>query len=128
MNNVSLIGRLVADPELKTTDTDLSVLVFTVAVDRKYVKNGAERQTDFIDCIAWRGTAEFIARYFHKGQMIGLTGEINTRNFTDRQNNRRKATEVVVFQAYFCEPKREVQTPVQYNDEIVVADDEDLPF
>ena len=128
MNNVSLIGRLVADPEVKHSKNGIAEIPFTIAVNRKYVKQGEERQADFIDCVAWRSTAEFIGRYFKKGQMIALTGEINTRIYEDKEGNRRKAVEVVVANAYFCEPKKEVQLPAGYGNEVVIADDEDLPF
>lgn len=96
------MGRLCAEPEIKTTQSGVAVLSFTIAVDRNYTPQGQERQADFIDCVAWRGTAEFINRYFHKGSMIAIEGSIQTRNYTDKDEKQRKAVEVVVSQASFC--------------------------
>ncbi|MCQ2487103.1 MAG: single-stranded DNA-binding protein [Clostridia bacterium] len=107
INNVVLMGRLTAEPELKTTGSGVSVLSFTVAVDRSYQKAGTERQADFINCVAWRQTAEFIGRYFRKGQMIALTGSIQTRSYDDRDGKKRYVTEVVVDNASFCGSKSE---------------------
>ena len=83
MNVVCLLGRLTATPEQKTTQNGVSVTSFSVAVDRAYQPKGAERQTDFINCVAWRGTAEFICRYFQKGQRIALQGSLQSRSYTD---------------------------------------------
>lgn len=107
LNVAVLMGRLVADPELRHTPNDIAVTSFTVAVDRSYVKNGSERQTDFIDVVAWRSTAEFISRYFRKGQMIAVQGSIQTRTYTDKDGNKRKAFEIVADNAHFAEPKRD---------------------
>lgn len=109
LNNVVLMGRLTAAPELKQTASGVSVTSFTLAVERSFVKQGEERQADFIDCVAWRNTAEFITRYFGKGSMIAVTGSIQTRNFEDKNGNKRKATEVVVDNASFCGSKGENQ-------------------
>jgi single-strand DNA-binding protein len=108
MLNVSvLMGRIVADPELKHTPNDVPVCSFAIAVDRSYVKSGTERQADFIDIVAWRGTAEFVAKYFRKGQLIAVQGAIQTRSYTDSQGNKRKAFEIVADNVHFAEPKRE---------------------
>ena len=107
LNKVVLMGRLTADPELKQTANGIPVLSFSIAVDRSYAARGTERQTDFINIVAWRQTAEFISRYFTKGQMIALEGSIQTRSYEDRQGNRRTAFEVVVDQAHFCGSKNE---------------------
>jgi len=108
MLNVAVImGRIVADPELRQTPSGISVTTFTIAVDRSYVPKGQERQADFIDVVAWRGTAEFVCKYFGKGQLIAIQGELQTRNYTDRDGNKRKVTEVVVSQAHFAESKKE---------------------
>ena len=108
MLNVAVImGRIVADPELRQTPSCISVTTFTIAVDRSYVPKGQERQADFIDVVAWRGTAEFVCKYFGKGQLIAIQGELQTRNYTDRDGNKRKVTEVVVSQAHFAESKKE---------------------
>ncbi len=105
MNNVSLIGRLTADPELRHTQSDLAMTRFSIAVDRSYTKPGEDRQTDFINLIAWRQTAEFICKYFTKGQRIGITGEIRTGSYTDKNGNKRTSFDVVVNNAYFCESR-----------------------
>ena len=98
LNRVILMGRLTADPELRKTASDLSVTSFTLAVDRNYGK-GADRQTDFINCVAWRQTAEFISRYFSKGRLMAVEGSIQVRNYTDKNANKRQAVEVLVDQA-----------------------------
>ena len=105
MNVICLMGRLVADPELKSTQSGVNVTSFCVAVDRAYQPKGQERQSDFINCVAWRGTAEFITRFFRKGQRIALQGSLQSRNYTDRDGNKRTAYEVVVDNAFFAESK-----------------------
>ena len=107
LNSVILMGRLTADPELKTTSSNLSVLSFSVAVDRNYQAAGQERQADFINCVAWRQNADFISRYFRKGQMIAIQGSIQTRSYEDRNGNKRTAVEVIVDRASFCGSKAE---------------------
>lgn len=110
LNCVAIMGRLVADPELKTTGSGVSVCSFTIAVDRNFVKNGEERQTDFIDIVAWRNNAEFISRYFHRGSMIAIEGTLQSRNYEDKNGNKRKSTEVVVNNVSFCGSKSESGT------------------
>lgn len=107
LNNAVVMGRLVADPELRTTGSGISVLSFTVAVDRGFVRQGEERQADFIDIIAWRQTAEFISKYFRKGSMIAVQGHIQTRTYEDRNGNKRKAVEIVADNVSFCGSKSE---------------------
>lgn len=104
MNSVSLIGRLVADPELRTTQSGVSYVNFRIAVDRR-VRSGEERQADFITIVAWRQTAEFIGKYFAKGQRIAINGSIRTGSFTDRDGNKRYTTEVWADNVEFCESK-----------------------
>lgn len=105
LNRVILMGRLVADPELRQTPNGISVATFRIAVDRNYQAKGAERQADFISCVAWRQTGEFISRYFQKGRMIALEGSLQTRNYEDKSGNKRTAYEVVVDQAFFADSK-----------------------
>ena len=105
MNSICLMGRLTVDPELKTTQTGVSVTSFSVAVDRAYRSKDQERQTDFIPCTAWRGTAEFISRYFRKGQRIALQGSLQSRRYTANDGSQRTAFDVVVDNAFFCESK-----------------------
>lgn len=136
INNVVLMGRITHDLELKSTNNGTSVVSFTLAVERSFVKQGEQRQADFIDCVAWRNTAEFITRYFRKGSMIAVTGEINTRNYEDKNGNKRKAVEVVIDNASFCGEKSDNagQTTTQApNLNISPANDyeeidDDLPF
>ncbi len=107
LNSVILMGRLTADPELRTTSSNLSVLSFSIAVDRNYQTQGQERQADFINCVAWRQNAEFISKYFRKGQMIAVQGSLQTRSYEDKNGNKRTAYDVVVDRASFCGSKAE---------------------
>jgi single-strand DNA-binding protein len=99
------MGRLVADPELRTTTSGISVTSFRIAVDRSFVRQGEERQADFIDIVAWRQTADFVCRYFRKGSMIAVQGSIQTRAYEDKQGNKRTAVEVVADNVSFCGSK-----------------------
>ncbi len=105
LNMVAIMGRLTAEPELRHTPSGISVTTFTVAVNRSYVKQGAERPTDFIDVVAWRTTAEFICKYFKKGQMIAIDGSIQTRTYVDKEEKKRKAFEILANNVYFTESK-----------------------
>lgn len=107
LNTAILMGRLTADPELKQTTSGLSVTNFSIAVDRKYQPQGQQKQTDFIDIIAWRNTADFVCRYFSKGSMIAVVGEIQTRTYQDQAGNNRKVTEIVANDVSFCGSKAE---------------------
>lgn len=102
MNQVSLMGRLVKDPEIRTIGKETSVCNFTLAVDRNYVDEDGNRPADFIGCVAWRGTAEFLGKHFHKGDPVAVTGSIQARSYDDEQDNRHWITEVVVDQVFFC--------------------------
>lgn len=127
MNNISLLGRLVKNPELRRTLNGTPVASFTLAVDRRAV-NG-ERRADFIDCVAWRQTAEFINKYFAKGQMCAITGSLQVRNWIDNDGNMHKAYEIIANNIYFAGKKEntalEEQTQEFYD---MPDDDEDLPF
>lgn len=105
MNNVSLIGRLTADPELKHTQSGLAITRFSIAVDRSFVKQGEEKQADFINIIAWRQTAEFICKYFSKGRRIAINGQIRTGSYTDQNGNKRYTFEVQADNVEFCDSK-----------------------
>lgn len=106
MNVICLMGRITADPELKHTQSQVAVTSFTVAVDRAYQPKGAEqRQADFINIVAWRQTAEFVCRYFRKGQRIALQGSLQSRSYTDKDGNKRTAYEVVADNVFFAESK-----------------------
>ena len=110
LNCAVIMGRLTADPELRTTPNGVSVTSFSVAVDRSYQKAGEDRQTDFIQVVAWRQTAEFVSRYFHKGSMIAVQGSIQTRNYEDKTGARRTAVEIVADNVSFCGSKAETGT------------------
>lgn len=128
MNNVSLVGRLTVDPEVKHTQNGTAYTRFNVAVDRP-VKQGEEKQADFITVVAWNKTAEFVCKYFSKGQRIGLTGSIRTGSYNDKDGNKRNTVEVWANNVEFVEKKTSVQPTVQPETiDITVPDDEDLPF
>lgn len=140
LNTIILMGRLTADPELRHTSNNIPVTSFTLAVNRNYVKQGADRVTDFIDIVAWRSTAEFVSKYFRKGQLVAVQGSLQTRTYTDKDGNNRKAFEVVADSVYFAEPKRDYTSPRMDNEPIPsytnvdtgdfeeLQDDDDLPF
>ena len=147
LNVVVLTGRLTADPELRHTPNDIAVTSFTIAVNRKFTKSGEERQTDFIDIVAWRNTAEFVCKYFKKGQLIAVEGSIQTRSYQDKDGNKRKAFEIVANNLQFVESKKdgnsefsESDSPAKDspdtasyssgsdNDFQAIESDDDLPF
>ncbi len=145
LNSVVFMGRLTADPELRTTPNGVSVTTFSIAVDRPFQRSGAERQTDFFDIVAWRNTAEFITRFFHKGNLICVQGYLTTRSYTDKNGVNRRAFEVVAENAHFCESKRDAAASSQApqpagsnqttsyasgdtGDFVEISDDDDLPF
>ncbi|MBE6643300.1 MAG: single-stranded DNA-binding protein [Clostridia bacterium] len=144
-NKVILGGRLTADPELKTTTSGIVVTSFSIAVTRRFAKNAegqANQQSDFINCVAWRNQAEFITRYFRKGSSICITGSLQTRTWTDQQNNKRYVTEVVVDEVNFVDSKSENSSYQNSSDNFgapsystdsapdfeVISGDQDLPF
>lgn len=124
LNVVVLMGRMVADPELKRTQSGVSVSSFRVAVDRSFSKE--ERKADFIDVVAWKGTAEFICKYFHKGSMIALAGSLQTRSYEDKNGNKRTAYEVVANEVHFAGSQAKKESAADNFE--VVDDTEDLPF
>ena len=107
LNHIVIMGRLTRDPELRRTGTGIAVASFTVAVDRDFGgRDGGERETDFIDCVAWRSTGEFVSKYFTKGSMIVVSGRLQIRNWNDKEGNKRRSAEVVADNVYFGESKR----------------------
>ena len=143
INSVVIMGRLTHEPELKVTTSGLSVIRITIACDRSYQKSNEERKADFIDVTAWRQTAEFISRYFHKGSMIAVEGSIQTDSYTDRDGNKRKSFQIVANNVSFCGSKAEtavdkgesnttpgnVYSNADNSDfEEIIDDDDDLPF
>lgn len=150
LNTVAIMGRFAADPELKHTPSGVAVTSFALAVDRSYTKAGEERKADWIDVVAWRGTAEFICKYFTKGRMIAVTGSLQTRTWEDKNGSKHKAVELVAQQVSFCgdkvkesgrgepagqkKPKAVLQEEPAQDftqgslDDFVELDDSDLPF
>jgi len=147
MNQIVIMGRLTRDPELRHTPNGVAVASFSLAVDRGYTpKDGSERQTDFIDVVAWRNTGEFVSKYFVKGQMAAVTGRLQIRDWTDKDGNKRRNAEVVADNVYFTESKKSREasfgavdtkddynsgysTPVESSDFAELdMDDGELPF
>ncbi len=148
LNVAVLMGRLVADPELKHTPNDIAVTRFTIAVGRNFGKTAEERKTDFIDILAWRNTAEFVCKYFRKGQLIAVEGTIQTGSYQDKDGNKRKTFEVLANNVQFAESKRSSEQSIMQDEtrpEIknedfeayssgkdddfqTIESDEDLPF
>lgn len=107
LNHITIMGRMTKDPELRRTGSGVAVASFTVAVDRDFSgKDGGEKETDFIDCVAWRGTGEFVDKYFKKGSMAVVSGRLQIRSWTDKDGNKRRSAEVVADNVYFGEAKR----------------------
>lgn len=132
LNHIDIMGRLTRDPELRYTAQKTPVTSFTLAVDRDYQSGGSERQTDFIDCIAWRSTADFVSKYFNKGSMAIVTGRLQIRDWEDKNGNKRRSAEVVADSVYFGESKKRgdgvnVEPPKLEEMEEVDGDDT-LPF
>ena len=108
LNHITIMGRLTRDPELRRTGSGIAVASFTVAVDRDFGgRDGGEKETDFIDCVAWRQTGEFVSKYFTKGRMIVVSGRLQIRSWTDKDGNKRRTAEVVADNCYFGDSKRE---------------------
>ena len=141
LNKAILMGRLTADPELRKTPSDVSVTTFTLAVNRSYTRQGEQAQTDFIDIVAWRSTAEFAAKWFTKGMQVAVSGKIQTRTWEDKQGQKRKTVEVVADEVFFAESKRDNagRDPMMSAEPFdmgraapsafpILEDDSDLPF
>lgn len=129
LNSVTLLGRLTKTPELRYTGNNTPVVTFTIAVDRDYQSGGIERQTDFVECVAWRKTAEFVSKYFTKGQMMALHGSLQSRKWEDKNGNNRVSWEVIADSVYFGGDKKS-DANVSAADFKDLGDDEDgtLPF
>ena len=116
LNHITIMGRLTREPELRRTGSGIAVASFTVAVDRDFGgRDGGERETDFIDCVAWRQTGEFVSKYFTKGSMIVVSGRLQIRNWNDKDGNKRRSAEVVADNVYFGESKRSNESNAGYN-------------
>ena len=115
LNHITIMGRLTRDPELRRTGSGVAVASFTVAVDRDFGgRDGGEKETDFIDCVAWRQTGEFVSKYFTKGRMAVVSGRLQIRSWTDKDGNKRRTAEVVADNVYFGDSKREGEAPASY--------------
>ena len=138
LNRAILMGRLVADPELRSTQNGTPVITFTLAVNRNFSRSGEQAQTDYIDIVAWRNTAEFVSKWFTKGMQVAVSGRIQTRTWEDKQGQKRKSVEVVADEVFFAESKRdgtqrqnsaepfELENPAASSP--TPEDDSDLPF
>ena len=128
MNKVILMGRLTKEPEVRYTQTtNTMVTSFTLAVNRRFVKQGEERQADFINIVAWNKTAEFVSKYFSKGQQVGVIGRIQTRNYDDEQGVKHYITEVIAEEVYFAGEKKE-KSQNDSTDDFEITNSDDLPF
>ena len=115
LNHITIMGRLTRDPELRRTGSGVAVASFTIAVDRDFGKNeNGEKETDFIDCVAWRQTGEFVSKYFTKGRMAVVSGRLQIRNWTDKEGNKRRTAEVVADNVYFGESRRSADSNASY--------------
>lgn len=141
LNHITIMGRLTRDPELRRTGSGVAVASFTLAVDRDFGKNeNGEKETDFIDCVAWRNTGEFVSNYFAKGRMAVVSGRLQIRSWTDKDGNKRRTAEVVADNVYFGESRNDSQTQnsgsvgfvkadtVPGNFAPITEDDAQLPF
>ena len=139
MNKVVLMGRLTKDPEVRYTQTNNTLVAsFSLAVNRRFAKQGEERQADFINIVAWNKTGEFCSKYFKKGQQVGVIGRIQTRNWEDEQGQKHYVTEVIAEEAYFADSKKDSDSSssfentfgneVSQNSEFQVSSDDELPF
>ena len=105
LNHITVMGRLTRDPELRHTQSGTPVCSFSIACDRDFKSDNGERKTDFIDCVAWRGTAEFVSKYFSKGRMAVVDGRLQMRDWTDKEGNKRRSAEILAAQVYFGDSK-----------------------
>ena len=132
LNKIIVMGRMVRDPELRRTGSCTAVASVALACDRDYKSDSGEREVDFFDCVAWRSTAEYVSKYFTKGRMAVVSGRLQTRTWTDKDGNKRKATEIVAESTYFGDSKREESTPQSYaapqEPFAELPDDDEVPF
>ena len=129
LNKIIVMGRMTADPELRSTTSGKNVTSFTLAVERDFKGPNGERETDFINCVAWNNTADFVARYFNKGSMAVVSGRLQTRKYETQDGQKRTATEIIAENVYFGEGKKDTEEtfptlPAEFN----AAEDDDLPF
>ena len=130
LNHIIIMGRLTRDPELRTTNNGTAVTSFNVAVDRDFKSQSGEREADFIDVVAWRGTAEFVSKYFSKGRMAVVEGRLQIRDWTDKDGGKRRSAEIIASSVYFGDSKRDGSADNGKPGEMteITEDDGDLPF
>lgn len=136
LNQITIMGRMVKDPELRHTNSGLAVASFTLAVDRDFKNDSGEKETDFIDCVAWRSTAEFVDKYFSKGSMAVVSGRLQIRSYNASDGSKRKAAEIVAANIYFADSKKTAQNATSGttdaftsgSDIVPIDDNDDLPF
>lgn len=132
LNRIIVMGRMTRDPELRRTNSGTAVASFTVAVDRDFKSQSGEKETDFIDVVAWRNTAEFVSKYFSKGRMAVVEGRLQLRDWTDKEGNKRRTAEIVADSVYFGDSKKDNESaPAQSEPQggfSEIEDDWDLPF
>lgn len=127
LNNVSVMGRFTKDPELRRTTSGTAVVSFTLAVDRDFKGQNGERETDFLNCVAWRGTAEFIANYFSKGSLAAVSGRLQNRNFETQNGEKRTVTEIIAENIYFGGAKKE-SNEFEPAEDFMPIDEDSLPW
>lgn len=126
LNRIVIMGRLTRDPELRRTGSGVAVASFTLAVDRDFTGKDGEKETDFIDCVAWRQTGEFVSKYFTKGRMACVSGSLQLRDWTDKDGNKRRTAQVVADNVHFADSKRDnASSEMAYTE---IEDDDDWPF
>jgi single-strand DNA-binding protein len=137
LNTITIMGRLTKDPELRRTGSGVAVASFNVAVDRDFTKDGSEKETDFIDCVAWRQTGEFVSKHFSRGRMIVVSGRLQIRSWTDKDGGKRRTAEIVADNVYFGDSKKDsnnkVESAMGYGElepdyPAIYGDDPKLPF
>lgn len=139
LNHITIMGRLTKDPELRRTQSGTSVTSFSLAVDRDFKTQSGEKETDFIECVAWKNTAEFVSKYFQKGRMAVVSGRLQLRDWTDKEGTKRRSAEIIAYNVYFADSKQDQKQESKQdnfnslhnrvNQEFAeIGEDENLPF
>lgn len=131
LNTITIMGRMTRDPELRRTESGIAVASFALACERDYAPQGGEKETDFIDVVCWRSTAEFVDKYFTKGRMAVVTGRLQIRGWTDKEGNKRRSAEILADRVYFGDSKRDGDVQESKSDFTEIPsdeEDENLPF
>lgn len=131
LNTITIMGRMTRDPELRRTESGIAVASFTLACERDYAPQGGEKETDFINVVCWRSTAEFVDKYFSKGRMAVVSGRLQIRDWTDKEGNKRRSAEILADRVYFGDAKRDGDAQESKSDFTEIPNDEEdenLPF